>query len=47
MDYVDDACMYMFTSGQATRMLAYYNVIKTQYLTNVLGNTEFYQIISQ
>ncbi|WP_282787101.1 zinc-dependent metalloprotease [Flavobacterium croceum] len=41
MDYVDDACMYMFTSGQATRMLAYYNVIKTQYLTNVLGNTEF------
>lgn len=40
MDYVDDACMYMFTEGQQIRMLAYLNTIIGQYLTNVLGNNE-------
>jgi hypothetical protein len=36
MDYVDDACMYMFTAGQAGVMQAYYNVISSQFQTNVL-----------
>lgn len=43
MDYVDDACMYMFTAGQATRMLAYYNAIASQFTTTALGNEEFLQ----
>ncbi len=38
MDYVDDACMYMFTNGQKTRALAYLNTIYSQYRTNTLSN---------
>jgi hypothetical protein len=41
MDYVEDSCMYMFTTGQATRMTAWYNTIQSQIRTNVLGNTEY------
>jgi hypothetical protein len=37
MDYVDDACMYMFTTGQGQRAVAYINSIASQFNTNVLS----------
>ena len=41
MDYTNDACMYMFTTGQATRMKAFYNAIAPQISTNVLSSYAF------
>ncbi|MEO6348248.1 MAG: T9SS type A sorting domain-containing protein [Aquaticitalea sp.] len=35
MDYVNDACMYIFTKGQATVIEAYVNVLKAQFKPNV------------
>ena len=43
MDYVNDACMYMFTTGQTARMQAWYNTIASQFKSNVLGNEDFLQ----
>lgn len=41
MDYVDDACMYMFTNGQKNVALAYINTILSEYKNNVLNTESF------
>jgi hypothetical protein len=41
MDYGQDACLYMFTQGQASRMTAWYNAISSDFLTNKLSNNDF------
>lgn len=41
MDYVEDSCMYMFTEGQAARMIAWYNAIESEFSTSALSNNDF------
>jgi hypothetical protein len=41
MDYTNDACMYMFTQGQANVMQAHYNAIASEFKPNVLANNVF------
>ena len=40
MDYADDACMYMFTPGQMTRVQAWYNSIDSEFNMTTLSNDE-------
>lgn len=43
MDYANDACMYMFTKEQETKMRAWYTTIASEFKTNVLANEQFLQ----
>lgn len=41
MDYTNDACMYMFTAGQAQRQLAHFNAIKNNFNQTTLSSGSF------
>ena len=41
MNYTNDICRFMFSAGQVDRMRAYYNVIASQFATNVLASENF------